>query len=538
MRAPRAALVGIGLVLAAQLAVVPAAAASPTDNIPGVALPSDVVTGQLGGPIYDVVYRVTVPAAHVLTLSLTGTSGTDFDLYLFDAGASDIYANPPVGLVAQSTGPTSTETINYASIGGGTYYVDLSGATNVMGAYRLATRIAADTTPPVVSLLIDGGAPATNSPNVIATVLASDDLSGVSDMQLSQDGLSWSDWQPYTPTVAWLFPTGDGQKDLWVRVRDRAGNISAPASASITLLTTLPRVIARDPDPSSPTTGTRPTIRVTFSENMRVSSWFNYGLILQDSVGTSIYGKYGWDAATWTGTFTPDYPLVPGAAYFVSLGPVVDEAGNGLVPIGSWVIRPMIEPTLSLASSPRVAPSGATAELSGSLVDGQGAPVLIERSVGGGSWAPFVTVFPADDGSFTTGARVDANTSFRASVAATDISAAATSPSTRVLVRREVTLKGVSASTTRTTYRYRTTVVRAVAGPTAPEVPIMLRVYRYDAARRKYIVAATQTRTSVGGTASFSWRPTVAGRYYLRVTTPPTSLYANGISSAYRWIVR
>ena len=474
----------------------------------------------------------------MLTLSLTGTSGTDFDLYLFDAGATDIYANPPVGLVAKSTGPTSTETITYASIGGGTYYIDLSGATNVMGTYRLATRIAADTTPPVVSLLLDGGAPATNSPTVTATLLASDDLSGVSDIQLSTDGAAWSGWQPYSPTVTWTFPTGDGAKILWVRVRDRAGNVSTAATASIKLITTLLQVVARDPEPGNPTTGTRPTISVTFSAAIRVPSWFNYGLIVQDSLGTVIYGNYGWDSASRTGTFTPDYPLVPGAAYVVSLGAVVDEAGNPLVPIGSWVIRPMIQPTLSLVSRPSVATSGATTALSGVATNGLGAPVLIERSMGGGPWTPFVTVFPASDGSFTTGAQVNANSSFQASLAATGISTAATSPATRVLVRRVVTLAGPSASVTRTAYASRTTVVKAVLGPAAPDVSTTLRIYHYVAARRTYILAVVQTRTSVGGTAAFSWRPTIAGSYYLRVTTAPTTLFANGLSPAYRWTVR
>ena len=297
-------------------------------------------------------------------------------------------------------------------------------------------------------------------------------------------------------------------------------------------------MIARDPDPSAPTTGTRPTIRVTFSEAIRVSSWSNYGLILQDSLGTVIYGRYGWDPGTWTGSFTPDYPLVPGAAYVVSLGSVVDEAGNSLGPVGSWVIRPMIQPTLSLLARPSVATSGATTALSGVVTNGLGAPVLIERSVGEGPWTPFVTVFPASDGSFITGAQVDANTSFQASLAATGISAAATSPSTRVLVRRLVTVAGPSASTTRTAYASRTMIVKAVLGPAAPDVATTLRIYRYNAARRTYLLAGVQTRTSVGGTAAFSWRPTITGSYYLRATTPPTSLYANGVSSTYRWAVR
>ena len=76
-------------------------AADSPNNIPGVPLPGSTATGQLGGPIYDVVYRVVVPAGHVLLVSMTGAAGTDFDLYLFDSSAVDIYADPPVGLVAQ-----------------------------------------------------------------------------------------------------------------------------------------------------------------------------------------------------------------------------------------------------------------------------------------------------------------------------------------------------------------------------------------------------------------------------------------------------
>ncbi len=66
------------------------AATPPESDIPGIALPGPVVGGRLGGPIYDVVYRVEVPAGHVLVAGLTGTAGTDFDLYLFDASATTV----------------------------------------------------------------------------------------------------------------------------------------------------------------------------------------------------------------------------------------------------------------------------------------------------------------------------------------------------------------------------------------------------------------------------------------------------------------
>ena len=503
-------------------------------NIPGVPLPAATVSGKLGGPIYDVVYRVDVPAGHVLLLSLSGTAGTDFDLYLFDSTATNIYAEPPVGLVKSSTGPTSTESIAYPTIGGGTFYIDLSGATNVEGTYRLSVEIAADTTPPAVSLTLDGGAPATNSATVTATVIATDALSGVGDIALSADGVTWSAWQPYTPTVPWTFPPGDGTKTLWVRARDRAGNVSAPVHATIQLITTPPVVLSRDPDPASPTTGVLPTIRVTFSEPIRLSSWMNFGLLLQDASSTVLYGSYGWDPATDTGTFTPSAPLVPGASYVVSLGSVVDLAGNPLAPIGSWVIRPMILPAVSLAASPRVAGIGSTAALTGRVSGGTGAPLVVERSVGGGDWSPFVTVFPAPDGSFTTGAEIDANTWFRADVPATAISAEATSPAVRVLVRREVGLTSVSALVTRRVAAGTRVVLTAVVTPSDPPVPVTLSIYRYVTGRG-YVLLTSVTRTTVGGRYTFTWHP---GRavYYLRLTTAPTPLFANGISPAYRWV--
>ena len=111
------------LIAAANLGALPGAAVAADNphNISGVPLPGPAATGKLGGPVYDVVYRVDVPAGHVLLASMTGSAGTDFDLCLFDSSATDIYAEPPVSQVAKSTFPTSTESISYPSIGGGTY---------------------------------------------------------------------------------------------------------------------------------------------------------------------------------------------------------------------------------------------------------------------------------------------------------------------------------------------------------------------------------------------------------------------------------
>ena len=531
-----AACFGVWMLAASAIVLQPVAPvrAATTGNIPGVPLPGPVVTGKLGGPIYDVVYSVDVPPAHVLLLSLTGTAGTDFDLYLFDASATNIYADPPVGQVASSTGPTSTESITCPTVAGGTFYIDVSGATNVEGTFRLAVQIAADTTPPRVSLSLDGGAPATNQATVAATVIATDDLSGVGDVQFSEDGSTWGAWQPYQPTVEWTFPPGDGPKTLWVRARDRAGNVSAAAHATIALITTPPLVLARDPGPSDPITSTLPTLRVTFSEPIRVASWTNFGLILQDAAGTVLYGTYGWDASTNTGTFTPATPLLPGAAYSVSLGSIVDLAGNPLAPIGSWVIRPMIMPAASMDVTPRVTVAGSIVTLSGRVSDAGGSLVVVQRSVSGGPWSPFVTLFPAPDGSFAARTTTETNASFRADVPATPISVEAVSEPVRVLVRRVVLLDGVDAGSVRRVAAGTRIVLTAVITPAEPAVPVTLSIYRYVPGRG-YVRQTAVTRTTVNGRYVFSWHP-ARGTYYVRLTTAPTPLFANGISPAYRWV--
>src|SRR5664280_1966431 len=67
-----------------------AVAADQTSDIPGTPLPGMVTSGSLGGPIYDVAFSVQVPAGSVIVVSLTGTAGTDFDLYLYDAIATTV----------------------------------------------------------------------------------------------------------------------------------------------------------------------------------------------------------------------------------------------------------------------------------------------------------------------------------------------------------------------------------------------------------------------------------------------------------------
>jgi hypothetical protein len=99
---------------------------------------------------------------------------------------------------------------------------------------------------PSGSLTVAGGAAYVNSTSVALTLSASDAGSGVSQMQFSNEGASWSNWEAYATSKSWTLSSGDGQKRVYVRYRDNAGNISSSYSDTIILDTAPTNVQASD----------------------------------------------------------------------------------------------------------------------------------------------------------------------------------------------------------------------------------------------------------------------------------------------------
>lgn len=95
-----------------------------------------------------------------------------------------------------------------------------------------------DAQAPQVSLLINGGAETTSSRQVQLEVKAQDDLTPATGLEarFSDDFSSWTAWEPYQPYRSWTLPSGDGQKTVYVQVKDQSGNIGT-AYARITLKT-------------------------------------------------------------------------------------------------------------------------------------------------------------------------------------------------------------------------------------------------------------------------------------------------------------
>ena len=97
-----------------------------------------------------------------------------------------------------------------------------------------------EVSPTIQSLKIQDGAAATTSPDVFLSLQASDTGSGLSGMRFSNDGTTWSDWEPFATTKSWTLTGGDGPKTVFAEVRDAVDNVSTSKQAVIILDRTAP----------------------------------------------------------------------------------------------------------------------------------------------------------------------------------------------------------------------------------------------------------------------------------------------------------
>ena len=512
-----------------------AAAADPSSDIPGIPLPGPVAAGRLGGAIYDVVYNLTVEPGHVIVASVTGTAGTDFDLYLFDSTATTVLSTK--GLLTKSTGPDSTESISWATQAGGTFYINLNGATDVEGDYRLTVQTVPDPTPPQVTAILAGGATATNQLTLPVTLTASDDLSGVVAMAFSADGVTFGPWQSFQSATTWTFEPGDGVKRLWAKVRNGVGLDSGAASDSIILDTVAPRVLTVHPSPGARVPGLRPVFSVSFDEPLDVRSWLDLGLIVQSASGALVNGSYAYDPSSRTGTFTPATNLVAGSPHIVTVGDVRDVAGNRVASMGSWSVIPLIPTGLTAKPSASVITPGGSSRIDLTL-SGAPLPAILEgeSTTGDGAVTPLQPI-SVEDGTNSLGVSPAMNTTYRFVYPGTSTVARAESEA-RVLVRRLVSLVGRSSSTIARARVGAAVTLTAAISPVSSGVSVSFKLYRFDSARRAWVYAGSKGRTTnSNGRAVLAWTPTAAGSYYWRASVASTAQFANNVSSVYRWSI-
>ncbi|SCX82181.1 S-layer homology domain-containing protein [Alkaliphilus peptidifermentans] len=98
--------------------------------------------------------------------------------------------------------------------------------------------ITLDTIPPTGSISINDGDSHTNDANVILSIIGVDE-NGTVEMRLSNDNTTWSSWQTLLQAKPWMVTEGDGDKVVYIELRDMAKNVT-PLSSSIYLDTTAP----------------------------------------------------------------------------------------------------------------------------------------------------------------------------------------------------------------------------------------------------------------------------------------------------------
>ena len=113
-------------------------------------------------------------------------------------------------------------------------YVRFSDKAGNISASRNDSIILDTTAPTIVTFKINGGKATTTSSTVTLTLSVK---GTATQMQLSNDGITWNDWQPYKGSVTKWPLAGSGPQTVQVKLKDAAGNISTPyISTSITVL--------------------------------------------------------------------------------------------------------------------------------------------------------------------------------------------------------------------------------------------------------------------------------------------------------------
>ena len=171
-----------------------------------------------------------------------------------------------------------------------------------------------DTSPPSGSVAINGGE-YTNNLLVTLDISASDAVSGSLSMQVSPNMTAWEGWEPLRPSRGYLFPQGDGRKNIHIRFKDQAGHISPVYSDYVTLDTAKPTCSVSINDGAPVMASTEATVKVTY----------------QDAGGVSTM-QFSSDNSTWTSwepAKTSKYLVFPsGEGEKTVWARVKDKAGN------------------------------------------------------------------------------------------------------------------------------------------------------------------------------------------------------------------
>ena len=191
--------------------------------------------GTTNWTIYNISLKSGQNIIIVTATDAAGNTGTDTITITYTPSTtsttSTIASSTTTTVVSITTSTTTPVTTTTVSPSTTTSVAPITTTTPV------TTTILPDTTPPSGTISINNGDKLTHSPNVTLTLFATDDgeeLGGDALMTFSNDNQEWSDPEPYTVIKMWTLTPDKGDKTVYVKFRDAAGNwMTEPAKDQI-----------------------------------------------------------------------------------------------------------------------------------------------------------------------------------------------------------------------------------------------------------------------------------------------------------------
>ena len=209
-----------------------------------------------------------------------------------------------------NTDTTNTDTTNTTNSTDTNTNVSTTASTNTNVTTTASTgSLPKDATAPEIKkFTIDNSAPTTSDLKVILVIVAEDDTA-VDKMMTSNDGTSWSEWIAYEPVIFdyELSAGADGQRTVYVRVKDVYGNESEVKVATInflagsdTSLPTLSSVSINNGDASTASLNAQVVVLATddisvtemawSTDGVTYSAWQAYSPLLNATLASGIDG--------------------------------------------------------------------------------------------------------------------------------------------------------------------------------------------------------------------------------------------------------
>ncbi|BEH09276.1 hypothetical protein GSUET_08880 [Geobacter sulfurreducens subsp. ethanolicus] len=194
-----------------------------------------------------IILETTAPTG---TISINGGAvATNITAATLNLGCSDANGCAQMQFSNDSTNWSTAETYTTtkswtlaAGVGTKTVYAKYKDSAGNWST-AVSDTIILETTAPTGTISINGGATTTSTTSVTLNLTCSD-ATGCSQVQLSNDNMTWNPADAYTSTKSWILSAGVGTKNVYVKFKDNAGNWSNPINDSILFETVLlPQIV-------------------------------------------------------------------------------------------------------------------------------------------------------------------------------------------------------------------------------------------------------------------------------------------------------